>query len=341
MALCNHKQAGLLDADDDQVIQVETDNLGGWKRNLWEKRNLPDLVRHHRFDTVFVPYQVAPGRLPARTVLMLRNMEPFCHRSYRYPLSMRLRNIALQRASEKSMRQADHVIAVSDYARSWLVDRMKIPEEQTTRIYHGRNPWFAESVPDDVRKTILAEMSVTGPFLLTCGSLLPYRRTEDVIQAFARWQTGRDNRATLVIAGDGNDTGYRSHLEQLAAAPQLAGRVRFTGHVTAERMRVLYQAAEVVILATEIEACPNIAIEAMSAGCAILAGNSDPLPEIIGRDNARFFERRNLADLAGGMEELMTADDTADDLRQRVRDRAAGFSWDRCVADTVQLLGRV
>ncbi len=170
---------------------------------------------------------------------------------------------------------------------------------------------------------------------------MPYRRCEDVIDAFGRFSRPEDRSFQLVVAGDGNDPPYKTMLQQRSNQPTLAGRIRFTGHVSPQHMRALYQQAKLVVLATEIEACPNIAIESMSAGAAILASDSPPLPEIIGRENASFFERRNTVQLADRIGHLLNSPAEAAELQQRARRRADDYGWQTCTAKTLQLLTQI
>ena len=66
-----------------QVIKIERE-LGGAKRALWEMVTVPRLVKQHGIDIVYTPYQLAPKLSGVKTVSMIRNMEPFLFRKYKY-----------------------------------------------------------------------------------------------------------------------------------------------------------------------------------------------------------------------------------------------------------------
>ena len=63
------------------------------------------------------------------------------------------------------------------------------------------------------------------------------------------------------------------------------------GNVPWETMTVLYRNCKLFIIATEIEACPNIALESMAAGCVILSSNKPPLPEIFSGSSLNYKAR--------------------------------------------------
>ncbi|MDG1873777.1 MAG: glycosyltransferase family 1 protein [Mariniblastus sp.] len=339
--LCDSNQASALDAHRELILQAPTANFGGLKRSLWERKNLPKLIKGHGFSTVFTPYQVQNFSSKAKSVLMLRNMEPFCFDQFQYGIKNRVRNHALRFATIRSMQSADHIIAVSGFAKDKLQERCRVSDDRVSHIYHGRDTFFSADIYEDKVETTLQELNINRPFLLTCGSLLPYRRCEDVIEAFVKYIASNGPTYDLVVAGDSNDSRYKNKLHRLANESGQKSRVHFVGHVSKESIRALYRSAKIVILATEIEACPNIAIEAMSAGAVILASNSRPLPEIIGQGNALFFEQRNIDQIHKQLQFLTESKKEAAELRQCAQQRAFNYSWDRCVEKTLTLLERI
>jgi glycosyltransferase involved in cell wall biosynthesis len=102
-------------------------------------------------------------------------------------------------------------------------------------------------------------------------------------------------------------------------------------------MKALYRQCDLCALATEIEACPNIAIEAMTAGCVIVSADKPPLPEIF-QDASIFYEARNIAHLAEQMQLGLKDDRLRDDMRSKAKKRAESFSWAKCAGETYNAL---
>jgi len=333
--LCDDHHRELLkpfECTSDDLIVVPTSNLSRLARVLWEKRNLPRLVTQHDVDVLFTCYQVITATTQARDIIMVRNMEPFLATSYSYGFKGRLRNYVLRRASAASVRSAHRIVAVSDFVRHYLESSLGIDPSQIARIYHGRDTFF------EFEKNCGYSKSVQQPVFLTCGSLLPYRRCEDVIDAFAIVaKRFPELRPTLNIAGDGTEFQYRRILAQRAVDSGVSAQIRFLGHVPKDRMRDLFQSCQLCVLATEIEACPNTAIEALTSGCAIIASNTDPLPEILG-DSAVYYHPRNIEKLAEHMVQFLEEPDRANEYRKKAKNRAACFDWDTCAQMTFDLL---
>jgi glycosyltransferase involved in cell wall biosynthesis len=317
-------------ASEVEYVAVEKQK-NGYIRVLWEMYALSRIVKEKNIDVLFTPYQLTPAVKHVKTVVMIRNMEPFLFEKYRYDFKNYIRNVILRRSSIKTLKGANRVIAVSQYAASYCLQTLKIPNENLTTIYHGRDKRFSPKV-DSNDKSVIKSLGITGDYIFTCGSMLPYRRCELIIEAFSRWAI--DKECELVIAGASNDHGYQTLIKQLIGRSPVADKIKWLGQVKVDAMRVLYRHCKLFITTTEIEACPNIAIEALSSGCYIVSSDNEPLPEIFA-EAAAYCQ-------AGNEQELAAQIDRNFSDQARVNDtslaRAENFSWESCSQNTFKVL---
>ena len=320
-----------------QCIFVKGHRLTGVRRLLWEWRHLEHVAQEERADVLFCPYQIGRSVANAKLVLMIRNMEPFLFQRYRYGLGSRLRNHLLRCYSARALRSADRVIAVSQFAKDLLTNQLSVLPGRICQIYHGRDTRLTPTDNRSANWKLLSELGLKSDFVLTCGSLRPYRRCEDVISAFAKLKPGPTNGLTLIIAGSEDVARYGKAIRRAIAQSACGDSVRMVGHVSWEMMRALYQCCKVCVIASEIEACPNIAIEAMTSGCVIVASDQPPLPEMF-HDSAVYFRSRNVADLADKMQLALLDANLREQLQTLALRRSQGFSWRTCAAKTFQAL---
>ncbi len=118
------------------------------------------------------------------------------------------------------------------------------------------------------------------PYVVGCAALLtPWKGHRVLLDAFAR--LGRDD-VVLELAGGQfpKDSAYVEELERRAARSDLAGRVRFLGHVpdVVDRSRTWSVA---VVASVEPEAGPLGLLEHMSVGLPIVATDHGGAPEVI------------------------------------------------------------
>lgn len=309
----------------------------GLRRLLWERRHMPRIARDHQADVLFTPYQVGPHVPGVKHVRMIRNMEPFEFGKYRYSFQTAVRNYVLRRQSSLSLRQADRVIAVSGFAEEYLRENLRIPCDRIRRIYHGRDLDFSSQSDLEEDTTALRKMGIHGKFLLTCGSFLPYRRIEDVIVAFNRSADFLSSETLLVIAGSGNDARYAKKIRQLIAASPDPDRIIVLGHVSKKNMATLYRRCLVFLFASEVEACPNIAIEAMSSGCPIISSGHPALKEIF-NGCALHFCSRDINGLVLQIRACLENRSLRNELKRLAEERAKSFSWDTCARQTYNAL---
>jgi glycosyltransferase involved in cell wall biosynthesis len=335
--LAHEQQLPYLAGVDSKVVRVlRGRRLRGARRMWWEQRNLPGIVREVGTDLLFTPYQVAPRVRGVRNVLMLRNMEPFLFERYPYSATSWLRNSVLRTASARSLTNADRVIAVSGFAATHLITGLGMNHDRVRIVHHGSPPVPEASYIDEDR-VILNRRAVRSPFVLTCGSLLPYRRCEDVIAAFEIASARLPRDLMLVIAGSGSDARYASKLRRLVDESSNRERILMPGHVASDVMEALYRRASAVVVSTEIEACPNIALEAMAAGCAIISADRPPLPEVFAGASLE-YPARDVRRLAEQIVEVVGQWALQSSLRERARARSRAFSWHRCATETFAAL---
>ena len=109
-----------------------------------------------------------------------------------------------------------------------------------------------------------------GPAFISVGRLVPQKRVDLVIAAFAGLD-GLDDWS-LEILGDGPE---RPALEALAERLGAKDRVRFHGHV--DPFPHLY-AADIFVLFSDFEGMPNALLAAMACGVVPIVGDATPGP---------------------------------------------------------------
>jgi glycosyltransferase involved in cell wall biosynthesis len=92
--------------------------------------------------------------------------------------------------------------------------------------------------------------------------------------------------AKVIFAGDEADTRYLSQLKQYRTSSY---EPVFKASLSTEQMQFFYRFARLVILSSQVEACPNIALEALANSSRVLASDIPPFREILG-DFAVYFD---------------------------------------------------
>jgi glycosyltransferase involved in cell wall biosynthesis len=321
--------------DEPKIIWITGQRPNGYHRVLWEYMNMPRIVRGEGVDILFTPYQIGPPVRDSKRVLILRNMEPYFFQGYHYSPRTWVRNRLLSWQSSRCLRRADRVIAVSAFAKDHLISRINIEVERIRTVSHGR-PNLGSSTLEVNDVDALSRLGIKGDFILTCGSVLPYRRCEDVIAAFNQC-AALDQRIQLIIAGSGTDRRYGELIRRAVTSSPYRDRILAAGQVPWKTMAALYRRCLLFVTATEIEACPNIAIEAMAAGCVIVSSDRPPLPEIFHGASLQ-YPARDIGHLVQQMRRCIYDEDLRAEMKMRALKRAEVFSWEKCARETYAAL---
>lgn len=269
----------------------------------------------------------------ARTIYMIRNMEPLALPLGGNSCREAMKNLARKFAAKSACQRSNRVLAVSQYVKEFLVNTWNIHPDKIGVVYHGA---------DDRPHNFYMTRPKTFPgecregFLFTAGSIRPARGLEDVIQALAELSAA-GKPLYLVIAGSADHAGssYERRMKRLANKLGVWDQIVWTGHLTPEEMSWCYTRAELFIMTSRVEACPNIALEAMSHGCGCVAADNPPLPEFF-HNSASYYKPGDYRSLAKA---IATYQETSPDAKmamcQLARARADEFTWNRTVEETV------
>jgi len=282
-----------------------------------------------RLDLLHSPAQTAP--LLARCPLVVTIHDTFSlTRDARRgaPASVRARLLAhyLRRVGGAAARRARRIITVSRTSRDALVRLLGLAPSRFAVVYEAASPHYRPLARAQAAAEVAQRFGLEAPFVLHLGSADRRKNTETLIQAHAALPPPLARRHPLVVAG------YRCN-----GAGEGDG-VRFIGPVDDRELLSLYDAAALFAYPSRAEGFGLPPLEAMACGTPVIAGDGSALPEILG-DAALLVPAGDTAGLTSALERVLTDDDLRRDLVQRGLARAAGFSWERCAAETLAVYG--
>lgn len=287
-------------------------------------------------DVVFFPSLRGVKSNGFPSVFMIQNMEPLALPVGGNNWRESLKNLARRHAAKTVCNGADRVLAVSDYVKDFLVTNWHIPLDKIGVVYHG-----ADNVPDssDWAKPKAIPSEWMGNFLFTAGSIRPARGIEDLIKAISLLASA-GMRLSLVIAGtaDQSSLSYERKMKSLAQSLEVQGQIIWTGQLSSAEMSWCYTHAGIFVMTSRVEACPNIALEAMVHGARCIAADNPPLPEFF-KNAALYYRPGDSQSLAAAINTFQASSPELNrDLRKRALVYAAQFTWDKTAEITIKEL---
>jgi len=136
--------------------------------------------------------------------------------------------------------------------------------------------------------------------------------------------------ARLALVGDGP---YRQELEKhFADTPTF-----FVGYMTGQTLAAAFASADAFVFPSRTETLGLVLLEAMAAGCPVIAANAGGIPDIVSDGvNGYLFDPQEEGGAIAATQRLLSHADERETLRQNARIEAERWGW---AAATRQLQG--
>lgn len=267
------------------------------------------------------------------TVTMIQNMGPLVHRTWKNPWSENLRYGVQRFEARYAARHADMVVAPTQFVSDFLATQWNIPSEKIALIHYG-----AVSPLQENQKPRCIPEEWRGQFLLTAGSIEPYRGLEDVVYAVPAL-VARGCISGLVIAGEArwNMRPYQQRLMRWAEQHGVSDRIVWAGFLREQELAWCYKQCRVFAMTSRVESFSMISLETLACGCCCVVAENPPLPEIFA-DTALYYTPGHTVELIEKVSEICNwSEEQRYDVRLGAEQRAEHFSWDTNVETLVSV----
>ena len=134
---------------------------------------------------------------------------------------------------------------------------------------------------------------------------------------------------SVVVCGDGPQ---RLSLLSKVEKYNLSDKIRFTGWVSEENLKLYYEAADIFVLSSEYEGFPISLLEALANRAASVSSNISPMILTEGISGL-IFERGNSKQLAEKLRMLIKNPELRQSIANTGRELAKHFDWDKVALD--------
>jgi glycosyltransferase involved in cell wall biosynthesis len=282
-------------------------------------------VRSHRADLLHCPAPLAPYRSRVPLVVTVHDALAWDHPEWLKRVNAAQLRFALPRA----LRRASLTLTGSQFSRDRLSAALGLDPARIRVTPYGLDPRFA---PGPRSETLLAQLGVHGPYVLTVGTLQPRKNVEALLHASNSLRAdGVDHELVIVGARGWLD----DRLLRQLGAESLTGAVHLTGRVSDAELVDLYRGAELFVFPSRYEGFGFPVLEAMACGTAVVAADRGSLPEVVGGAGV-LVDPDDPSALELALGELLCTPTRREELVDRGLRRAGEFTWQRCAELTVE-----
>ena len=220
---------------------------------------------------------------------------------------------------------ADGIICVSENTKSDLLKYFpEVPEQKIRVIHHGVSDAYRPLADKNIEHYPELGGILDKKYAVYVGDRRGYKNFRLAIESLAI-----HGAMHLVIVGGGNLTGEEVELLE----QQLPNRFHYAHEIDNQKLNILYNFAMCLIHPSAYEGFGMPVLEALTAGCPVVALCMSSIPEICGgacacartAEPEAFVERIKLLENAEYRKHAIA----------QGRRRSASFSWEKCMAETL------
>jgi glycosyltransferase involved in cell wall biosynthesis len=241
-----------------------------------------------------------------------------------------------RQAYAEQARNASRIIAVSEFTKSDLVEKLHIPEEKIRVIYSGIDERLRRVPQSDTEyQDFIRAHSLDFPFILYLGTLEPRKNVEALVRAFSllkQKQSFRDYR--LIIAG--RPGWLYGRTKRAAQTSPYRDHIIFWGEVLFNHKIFLYNLASAFVYPSFFEGFGFPPLEAQRCGTPVIVSDRTSLPEIL-TDSALYVNPWDVRALTEHLALLLIDDTLRHSLIKKGLTNSARFSWTRTTDATLAL----
>jgi glycosyltransferase involved in cell wall biosynthesis len=153
---------------------------------------------------------------------------------------------------------------------------MGLDRSKLSIVTNGVDPYYAEIVPEDVRKRLTARFNLPTdrPLMLFVGNHTANKGLDVLLKSLSLMQ----QNACAIVAGEIRSSHEHAKLLSEAGVSRSAERLIFTDFMTNEELRALYQTADLFVFPTRADTLPLVVLEAMASSLAVVSTRVGGIP---------------------------------------------------------------
>jgi teichuronic acid biosynthesis glycosyltransferase TuaC len=221
-----------------------------------------------------------------------------------------------------ALRRAARVIAVSRPLAE-LARNLGVESDRIEVIENGVDVDRFKPLPvADARRLVGVDDS--RRILICVGHLVPLKGFHRVIEALPELRRDFPDLMLVIVGGAASGGSYPQQLEQVVAKLGLQPHVRFTGSLPQERVAEWLNAADLFVLSSDREGCPNVVWEAMACGRPVVSPKVGAVEQMVPATAGILFN--NPTDDIALRSSISRALNTSWD-RRAIREHAEAHTW--------------
>ena len=336
MIFCNKEVADTFEENGFiHIIVIDEQPFTQMRRLINENFRLLCFLRQYPVDILFSPANFAAPFLKSKTpqIVTVHDLQHLWLK----------RNFSLAKRIERSFmfrttfKKSHHVIAISEFTKNDILNNYRIPMEKVTTVYSGVHS-NKEPTINEIEST-RRKFNLPNKFFYYPAMISQHKNHLGIIEAFYLACRNLEGDVELIFSGN-DESPYRSIVSNRLEQLSLGNRVRHLGYIKRHEVMEIMSMATAMVFPSKFEGFGLPLLEAMQCGTPVIASNCTSIPEVAG-NAAILLDPNDIEGWATSMIEMMTNKQLRESLREKGKQNAARFSWEKCATETLKVFQKI
>lgn len=316
---------------DGSIKYVENKNHLFYKKPVWFFFKFPSLINKTKADFLWNPAVWSLFGVNKK-IKKIVSVNDFVSRDYKN--TMRFFNRIISNFIENySIKKADYLWCISEYTKKQL--ELYYPKRKCKEIFVGCAPDpFVKKI--DEKFLVLrtkSELNLPSEYMLFVGSLEPRKNLKFLLQVFKEYSK-RTQRINLVIVG-ARGWGKTDIAEIINSEGYPKERVLFTGFVSEEQLRDLYNLTTLYISTSLNEGFGLPQVEAMNCEVPVISPHNSAMIEVVNGAGIT-VDSWNIEDWISAID---SAINNSTEIIRKQNERKKNYQWENIIPRFYDYLG--
>lgn len=269
-----------------------------------------------------------------RSIATFHDLSPFTWAQTHTPE----RAAYLRKEMRLTLERADALITDSEFTRRELAAFAGIALARIHSVPLASAAVFHPRTGGELEQCLHAYGLTPQGYSLFVGTIEPRKNLLTLLEAYGHLPQALRQRWPLILSGYQGwlSAGIHARIE----TAEREGWARYLGFVPAEHLPMLYSGARLFAFPSLYEGFGLPVLEAMSSGVPVVCSDSSSLPEVCG-GAALLCEPLDVQALTGNLQRALEDNLWRTQAIQQGLRHAAGFTWQRCAAETLAVYKQV
>ena len=302
-----------------------------YKRSLFQQRYWTGQEKTEKFDLFHSPFFHAPKFKHARVVLTVHDL-----RFLNYPLSYKLlRLIYLLFEVKRSIKKAEHIIAISQFTKNEIVKHYHVDGSKIEVIHEAVDAEGFKISNNLSTLTISNTRIERNKYILAVGHIEPRKNYLNLIKAYSKLPSSIRENYRLIIVGKKNHN-YKKVLDAIKSTED----IHYLNFITREELTWLYANCKIHAFPSFYEGFGFPSLEAGLFGKPTVGANQSSIPEVAGKGSL-YFNPFSTDEIKQSLQKLLGDDKLYNKIANNAAENVKQFSWEENAKKTLRIYNQI